>query len=307
MVRWAAVIDELTRPLDEFAKGQLSLKMGGHFAGTLAFDERTRVAIVGTRKPSPIAESYAHRIAAELAGRNCIVVSGGALGIDCAAHEGALEANGVTWLVMPEVAPRIYPVAHEKLCERVVERGAIVWPFVSTPHFSGRFHARNAVLVRAAHAVIVVQAGENSGALSAGRAALRFRRPLWVVPGAPLLEGFDGSVELIAKGGRALFRITDVLEDLGVLVDRSWVPPATPPVEPPKQILLPFGHDSTQAAIWACLSESPKHQENIAIESGVAPFATQGALLTLTLENVVVEGPPGFFRRAYLGTLTDNR
>jgi len=286
-------------PLDEESRRALELPDESMIAGSLRLDLPHRVAIVGTRQPNPVAEEYARTIARDMAKRGIIIVSGGARGIDRAAHEGALDAGGVTWIVLPSDAPKVTPPDNDGVCVRAIKHGAVIWPFGSRPQGRGNFHGRNRVLVRMSAAVIVVQAGLPSGTLNAAHWANEHHRPLWVALGAPFFTGFEGSIVLLKQGARPLYSHEDVLADLGVSSPR--------PAASEKQISLPFGQDSTEAAIWACLSQAPKHQENIAVETGIAPFTTQGALLTLTLENVVVEGPPGFFRRAASARSSNNR
>jgi DNA processing protein len=147
----------------------------------------TAIAIVGTREPIPEARELAYELGRAVAAAGAVVVSGGAVGIDRAAHEGALAADGVTLAVVGTGKDHVFPAEHADLYERIAaSRGAMVWPFPDDrgPRTAG-FLRRNGVLVALSSAVVVVQAGKRSGALNAASWARRLGRTLWVVPQAP--------------------------------------------------------------------------------------------------------------------------
>jgi DNA processing protein len=248
------------------------------------------VAVVGSREAHPKAVAFARTLAGDLARANIVVASGGAFGIDEAAHEGALEAGGRTWCVAGTGELHCFPPEHAALFERIASGpGAMVWPF--PPDLDARarlFRERNRVLVALADAVVVVQAALRSGALStAGRARVQ-RKPLWVVPVSPWERGdrfdFEGSRRLLDQGAKPLQTAELLLASLTHLVRRNRA-------------------GSTSEAEGALLAglpapvEPPLHLDEVAARAHLSPQAAAAALLTLALENVVVEGPPGFFRR----------
>jgi len=246
------------------------------------------VAVVGSRQASADALSFARALAGTLARAGIVVVSGGAVGIDAAAHEGALDLNGRTWAVAGTGCRHCFPPEHASLFERIgASAGAMVWPFAPDRQaHPGSFTARNRVLVAMSDAVIVVQAGPRSGALNAAAHALKLMVPLWVVPVPPWFgPGFDGSRFLLENGGRALHTIDALLVSLGV----KGVEP--PPPAPPRPL------SASEAAVFQATSTAPLHLDEIASRAQCPAGAVGAALLTLALENVVVEGPPGFFRR----------
>ena len=165
--------------------------------------------------PTPDAEGFAHELASRLAGLGVVVVSGGALGIDAAAHRGALAARGRTWAVAGTGHGAVFPEKHAALFDEIARGpGAMVWPFAPEYRHRSAFLSRNKVLVALADAVVVVQAGYPSGALHAADVARSLGRPLWVVPAPPWLESFRGSRQLLDRGARPLLFVDPFLASL---------------------------------------------------------------------------------------------
>jgi DNA processing protein len=258
------------------------------------------VGIVGSRKASPAAMRYAGRLARVLASEGAVIVSGGAVGIDGAAHRGALEAGGRTWVVAPTGHRHCFPSEHAELFAEVARGpGAMIWPFPPEHHGRSAFLARNRVLVTLADAVVVVQAGKRSGALHAARWTRTLCKPLWVVPVGPWVPGFKGSRKLINGGARALTSTHLLLVALGLRPQGNRHPRSAGVLGPhrPHPALRPAPHSEHEFKVLAAISAAPLHTDAICSSAGLSPQATTAALLTLALENVVVEGPPGFFRR----------
>jgi DNA processing protein len=246
------------------------------------------VAIVGSRKCATEAACFAEDLAGKLVQAGAVVASGGAVGIDAAAHRGALAAGGRTWVVAGTGHERCFPDGHRDLYEVVGQGpGAMIWPFA--PGYSARsaFVARNKILAALADAVVVVQAGVASGALNAAGCARDAHKPLWVVPAPPWMEkGFEGSWQLIEEGARPLRSVSAFLAALGLAGGD-----ARPLPEPSRPL------SDSETAVLCATSSTPLHLDEIAARAGAPAEAVSPALLTLALENVVVEGPPGFFRR----------
>jgi DNA processing protein len=227
-----------------------------------AIEASRAVAVVGSRDALPDALTFARDLAGALARAGVAVVSGGAEGVDCAAHEGALHAGGRTWAFAPAYQGR-----------------------------SG-FLLRNRVLIALSDAVVVVQAGFPSGALQAASWAKKLQKPLWVVPAAPWMNGFAGSRQLLDEGARPLVSSAALLRALGIADSSS------PASASNTSVALPEAARSEAAtAIFAALSPSPSHADAIAARARLSAQVTTATLLTLALEDVVVEGPLGFFRR----------
>jgi DNA processing protein len=248
------------------------------------------VAVVGSRKAHPKAVDFARTLAGALARADVVVVSGGAVGIDAAAHEGALEAGGRTWCVAGTGELHCFPSKHAPLFDRIGSGpGVMLWPF--PPDLDARaraFRERNRFLVALSDAVVVVQAAPRSGALLTAGRARQQRKQLWVVPVSPWQRDdefdFDGSRRLLDQGAKPLQAAEPLLASLTYLVRRA---PVGTTSEAERTLL---------AGLPAPL-EPPLHLDEIAARAHLSPQAAAAALLTLALENVVVEGPPGFFRR----------
>ena len=252
------------------------------------------VAIVGTRSPIDEARAFTRALAAAVSGAGAVVVSGGACGIDAAAHEGAMEAGGRTWVVAPTGHERIYPEGHADLFDRVGRGpGAMLWPFAPEHASRTAFLVRNRVLVALADAVVVTQAGIPSGALHAAAWAGRWGKPLWVVPAAPWMATFAGSMQLLDRGARPLTSSEALLRALGLVSPAT----ATTRPAPPRRVAPPVTISPSESKVLNAIMDTPLHPDAIASRAGETSQATTAALLTLALEDVVVEGPPGFFRR----------
>jgi DNA processing protein len=264
------------------APASLSLRGG-------AVEAERAVAVVGARRASAEALDFARALASALTRAGAVVVSGGALGVDAAAHEGALEGTGRTWAVAGTGHEHCFPPEHADLFERIARGpGAMVWPFPPGYRHPMGFVKRNRILVALSDAVVVVQAGERSGALNAASWARQLGKELWVVPAAPWMgKDFAGSRQLLGEGARPLVAIDAFLAAMaldGQVATRS-VEPSVPSRSP------------EAAAVLEAVQAGPTHVDAIAHESGQTAQVAAVVLLTLALENVVVEGPPGFFRR----------
>src|SRR5438067_13323113 len=175
--------------------------------------EGPRVAIVGSRRPSPYGEAVAEQLSLELARAGVIVVSGLALGVDAAAHRGALNGGGVTVAVMGTGVDVVYPAAHALLAESILAAGgALVSQFPDgTAPRRHNFPARNYTMAALSDVVVVVEAGEGSGAPITAEAALDLHKEVMAVPGSvfsPLSVGTHG---LIRDGAGLVQNARDVL------------------------------------------------------------------------------------------------
>jgi DNA processing protein len=256
------------------------------------------VAVVGSRSATEDALAFARELAATLARAGAVVVSGGARGVDAAAHEGALHAGGRTWAVAGTGQNHCFPPDHAPLFDRIGGGpGAMIWPFA--PDFRERsgFLARNRVLVALADAVVVVQAGAQSGALHAASWARKLGKPLWVVPAPPWMPAFAGSRVLLEEGAHPVTSIDALLRALHLELSPAGSTSPPPPSEDDPAGSPAVGRSPDALAALAATSTVPLHQDVIAVQAGLDASAVGVALLTLALENVVVEGPPGFYRQ----------
>lgn len=189
-----------------------------------------RVAIVGSRRPSPYGEAVAEQLGLDLARAGVIVVSGLALGIDAAAHRGALNGGGVTVAVMGTGVDVIYPSAHTVLAEAILAAGGALisqFPDGTAPR-RHHFPARNHTIAALSDVVVVVEAAEGSGALITAEAALDLHKEVMAVPGSvfsPLSVGTHG---LLRDGAGLVQNARDVLAALHLAGEVLDDPLATP-------------------------------------------------------------------------------
>ncbi|MEM1025924.1 MAG: DNA-processing protein DprA [Myxococcota bacterium] len=179
------------------------------------------LAIVGSRRATPEALRFARELAAWAAKQDVLVLSGGALGIDGAAHEGALEASGRTAAVLVAPLERPAPARHRSLFRRMLDEGGSLLASRDLPRSKGAFVERNLFVAALADHVVVVQAGARSGSLQTGRLALRLGRPLWSVPGAPWSPLAEGCLDLLKQGARLLRGPEDLADALGLAAPRA--------------------------------------------------------------------------------------
>ncbi len=191
------------------------------------------MAVVGTRAATPYGRRLAHAIAHDLAGAGYCIVSGLALGIDACAHEGALDAGGVTVGVIGSGHERFFPRRNLALAQRIVAHaGAVLSPFSPQERaYPANFLQRNGIVAALADAVVVVEAPARSGALNtAGWAAGRI--PVLAVPGDVDRSHSAGCLALIRDGATLARGAADVLEALGVTDAPLLAPARAAPRDP---------------------------------------------------------------------------
>jgi len=195
------------------------------FRGNLPDAEKPLVAIVGTRKPSPVATSQTLDVARNLGRGGVSVVSGLALGIDAMAHRGNLEGGAPTYAVLGSGVDEVYPASNRALARRVLETGGALlseYPPGTRPR-KWNFPARNRLISGLCRGVLIVEAPEKSGALITARFALEQNRELWVASAgvggaagdsAGPAEAFDrkGTQRLAEDGAEVVYSASDILE-----------------------------------------------------------------------------------------------
>lgn len=196
------------------------------------------IAMVGTRRPTAYGSSVAHRLAADLASRQAVIVSGLARGIDSASHRGALEGKGRTVAVLGSGIDVIYPRENKGLAEKVVESGAMVTEFpLGTGPVPENFPIRNRIISGVSLGVVIVEAAEYSGSLITARLALEQNREVFAVPGPITSAQSFGPNLLIKQGAKLVDGWLDVVEELPPSVRVQFLPAElggekTKPAEP---------------------------------------------------------------------------
>ena len=270
---------------------------------TGSLPSKPMIAIVGTRRPTPEAERFAQILAQDIVGHGYAVASGGAAGIDTAAHRGALNASGQTLVVAPAGWHEPYPDFNRELFGEIVELGggylSLVEPDkrATMPQFFGR----NAVLVALALATVVVQAPLRSGSRNSAHVARKLGRLLYVVPSAPWVEPGAGCVVELRLGARPLGCLGDLLAGLSELGAQGNQDPLQLELPLPKvrgkapsdpkrwesnfdtAARLDLERDTDLAPVVVAISEGCCTLDSICIRLGWNAPNVQSALLRLTL------------------------
>ncbi|QIN82958.1 DNA-protecting protein DprA [Rubrobacter tropicus] len=259
------------------------------------------VALVGSRKATPAGVEMARSLGRELAARGVCVVSGLALGVDAAAHEGALEAGGETMGVLGCGIDVVYPRANRGLFRRVEERGALVSEYApGEAPLAWRFPARNRIIAGLSDAVVVVEAPEKSGALITARHALDAGRDVWAVPGPPGVPECRGSNRLLADGAGVLWDLPEFLDAVaGRAGDKP--PPGPAPEEPaaPEPALPdpPIGLPEEEAGVLRGVDFRSVGADVVAGRTGVEMKVVLSALAMLEIKGYVARDAAGNFAR----------
>jgi DNA processing protein len=255
------------------------------------------VGIVGTRHPSEEGRAFARSLARDLANEGINVFSGGAEGIDTAAHEGALDAGGPTAVIAPSSFDRPFPKENARLFQRVVDAGGA---FLSryawgAPAFKYRFPERNRVLAALVEVVIVVETGVDGGSRITTAAARSLGRPVLVVPGPPWAEKGLGCVVELRLGAIPIGSFRDVLEVLGRRAGRQMNATANG-VQPDPQVAGSSGQAGSGEELGrlrSVLLNAPANLDELHARTGIPVGRLQALLLTLTLDGVLVSTPSG--------------
>lgn len=178
-------------------------------------DLRGSIGIVGSREASGYGLKAADAFAADLAAAGVVIVSGGAKGIDTAAHRGALAAGGITVAVLGCGIDIAYPAANKNLFAQICERGALVTEYPpGTPPAAYNFPARNRIINGMTHGILVAEAAKKSGAMITAEYALEEGHEVYCVPGSIFLPTSIGCHSLIKSGAQLVDRPEDILESL---------------------------------------------------------------------------------------------
>jgi DNA processing protein len=258
-------------------------------AGDLACLAAPTVAIVGTRAPSEDGRRLAHRLAAELGGAGVCVISGLALGIDAAAHAGALAAGSPTVGVLGGGHDRFFPPRNADLARRIVAGGgAVLSPYPPDhPAYPWQFLARNGIVAALADGVVVVEAAARSGALNTASWAADRGVPVMAVPGDVDRPKAAGCLALIRDGAILVRDAADVLAQVGI---------AAPPAA--ERAAGPGVGDPAGRRILALLSEGPADADAVVVSSDLPPVLALARIGELLAAGTIVAAPDGRYRRA---------
>ena len=254
------------------------------------------VAVVGSRRATFQGVDIARSIGGELGAAGIQVVSGMALGIDAAAHTGALDAGGSTVAVLGCGIDVCYPSRHAELRARIIARGCLITEEpAGTPPFKHNFPRRNRIIAALAQAVVVVEATERSGALSTARWAADLGREVLAVPGSIRSRQSSGTNLLIRDGARPFLGIGDLLDAVPAL--RAAVP------ETALDTLSGFAKSGLERfspplrEILARMGTQPVHPDQVGVSLGLSPALVASRLGALELAGAVMSLPGGLVAR----------
>ena len=244
---------------------------------------RPSLAIVGSRNATPQGMANATSFARAFSAAGLTIVSGLALGIDAAAHRGALEGDGSTVAVLGSGVDVAYPARNADLHRAIAERGAVVSEFpLGTPAIGGNFPRRNRLISGLARGVLVVEAALASGSLITARLAAEQGRDVFAIPGSihsPLAKGCHA---LIKDGAKLVESAQDLLAELGLPAPARTVAQSSPEVA--HELLAHLGYD-------------PCNVDTLCQRSGLTPDTVSAMLLALELEGRVASLPGGRYQR----------
>lgn len=256
--------------------------------GRIVESDKLAMAIVGSRRATAYGLSMSERIAKDLAARGLTIVSGGARGIDTAAHKGALEVGGRTIAFLGCGVDVNYPAENKKLFDAMSESGAVVseFPFGSAPE-PWRFPPRNRLISGMSLGVLVCQSPEASGALITAGYAAEQGKDVYAVPGNVDDERNRGCHALIKDGARLVESSEDILRELGLDGDEKG-----------GQLALPIESLSdAERRIATLLSLDPMQVDEIIEKSGLPAPMVAGTLTILEMKNIVRRVPGNAYIR----------
>ncbi|WP_326535612.1 DNA-processing protein DprA [Pseudorhodoferax sp.] len=284
-----ALLNMADPPLLLYATGNFA-----HWPALAAMaDARRSLAIVGSRNPTPQGLAHARQFARGAAAAGWTVVSGLALGVDGAAHEGALDgaADGAEQLATVAVVgtglDSVYPKAHLALARAIAARGMLLSEYpLGTPPLAANFPRRNRIIAGLSRGTLVVEAALRSGSLITARLAAEQGREVFAIPGSIHAPQARGCHQLIQQGAKLVTRIEEVLEEFA---------PATPaPAMPAPDSPADAGTDDE---VLAHVGFDPMGLDALAARTGLPTATLQARLLELELAGRIVRLPGALFQR----------
>ena len=262
--------------------------------------KKNTLAVVGSRKASHFGRQFAHRLAINLAQNGLITVSGMAIGIDAAAHRGALEAEGLTIAVLATGLDVLYPPSHARLRQHIIDQGCLVTEApMGTPPAAHLFPPRNRIISGLCRGVAIIEAGLRSGSLITARLALEQGREVFAVPAQAGDPRHLGSNDLLRRGATYLEDINDVLQNFAwdirapdILSPQTSGPTSNLTTLPAKKNVP---ENTESATVHAMLRDGPVQGDELARRCHLTVASLSRILLQLELVGVVQRLPGNQF------------
>lgn len=240
-------------------------------------DDLFAVAIVGTRRVTPYGRQITEELSAFLAANGITVISGLARGVDAIAHQTALKAGGRSIGILGSGVDKIYPPEHRGMAEQMIQHGAIISDYApGTPPDASNFPPRNRIISGLSLAVVVIEAGETSGALITAEFAAEQGREIFAVPGSILAPQSKGTNKLIQNGALPLLIVNDLMQALDLT--RMGEHKAARKIIPA---------DETEARLMNVLGNEPLHVDEIRNQSELPIEKVSAALALMELKGMV--------------------
>jgi DNA processing protein len=271
------------------------------------------IAIVGSRNPTPQGEANARNFAKSFAQSGMHVVSGLALGVDGAAHLGALDAHqeshgstGSTIAVVGTGLDRVYPKKHYELAHRIATHGVLISEFpIGTPPLAANFPKRNRIISALTQGTLVVEAAIQSGSLITARMALEQGKDVFAIPGSIHSTVSKGCHLLIKQGAKLVESAQDVMEELQYPVVAYSVAACASSIDDTARFdaesnALPTDAMDPYHALIEALGHDPVSLDALIARTGIDAATLQARLFELELSNQVARLPGGLFQRQAL-------
>jgi DNA processing protein len=268
--------------------------------GTAAALSLPQLAIVGSRNPTALGRDTAQQFAGHLAGAGLAITSGLALGIDAAAHRGALVAGGRTIAVTGCGLDTVYPREHAGLAEEIAANGALVSEMpTGTPPLRQHFPRRNRLISGLSVGTLVVEAALQSGSLITARLASEQGREVFAIPGSIHNPMARGCHRLIRQGAKLVETADDIFAELGALLDvlRTATLTEAPDVQADSRPAL----DKDYEILLDALGFAPAGIDTLVARTGFATDVVASMLLILELDGRVAQQPGGLYCRRLAG------
>jgi DNA processing protein len=275
-----------------------------YIKGTIEKMDNLSIAIVGSRRCSTYGQEQASRFSHLLATAGFTICSGMARGIDTAAHQGALSANGRTIAVQGCGLANIFPPENKKLFEMISQNGAVVseLPLRYEP-LAENFPPRNRIIAGLSLGVIVIEAGLRSGSLITAKSAIENNREVMAIPGKIDSPLNGGTHQLIKDGARLIDCVEDVVEALGHIGKELKDHVEVTTAQAQAKIDMPLFDaehlklSESERIVYDCLGKEPLHIERLIGEVDLDAGSVSGALVALRLKGLIKQVEGNFFMR----------
>lgn len=249
------------------------------------------ISIVGSRNATRYGMDAARDLAGRLTAFGFTIVSGMALGVDTAAHQGALEnETGQTIAVLGSGLDHIYPRHNRPLYCRIRQQGAVISEFFpDTAPLAANFPRRNRIIAGLSCGTVVVEAAQKSGSLITARLTGEYNREVFAVPGSIKSSKSRGTHHLIKQGARLIENEMDIIDELSQFVHATYTAPASEPTKNKPAM------DKIQTMVYKHLDLYPGHIDHITAASGLTSAQVSAALLDLELSGLIVRHPGNKF------------